>query len=263
MDIEKYISSGVLELYVAGILSEKENLEVHEYAQKYPEIKAEIEAIEATVLNITEKTSPGLTKTSFEDLSVRLGKVKPLQSQTIKKTPISSYLGWAASIIFAAGLLWMYLENDKLKSKIEITNQEKQTLEEQILKAREEVAGTSTILNQLRDKNVTVVTLGGQTVSPTSFAKAYWNTEDDKVYIDAQGLPEPPPGFTYQVWSLKLNPLTPTSVGLLDDFASNDNRVFELPNANETEAFGITLEPEGGSESPTLEQLYALGVLTS
>lgn len=263
MDIEKYIASGVLELYVAGILSEKENLEVHDYVQKYPEIKAEVEAIEAAVLKVTEKTSPGLDNNNFESISARLGKVLPLESETIKKTPLSSYLGWAASIIFAAGLLWMYVENDKLKSEIEITNQEKQTLEEQILEAREEVAGTSTILNQLRDKNVTVVSLGGQSVSPTSFAKAYWNTEDNKVYIDAQGLPEPPPGFTYQVWSLKLNPLTPTSVGLLDDFASNDNRVFELPNANNTEAFGITLEPEGGSESPTLEQLYTLGVVAS
>jgi len=156
MDIEKYISSGVLELYVAGILSEKENLEVYEYAQKYPEIQAEIEAIEAAILKITEKTSPGLTKNSFKSISARLGKVLPLQPQTIKKTPLSSYLGWAASIIFAAGLLWMYLENDKLKSEIEITNREKQTLEEQIIEAREEVAGTSTILNQLRDKNVTV-----------------------------------------------------------------------------------------------------------
>jgi hypothetical protein len=263
MDTEKYISSGVLELYVAGILSDKENIEVYNYAQKYPDIKGEVEAIEVAILKITEKTSPGLAKNSFQNITARLNKVIPLQSQTIKKTPLSSYLGWAASIIFAAGLIWMYLENDKLKSEIEITNQEKQTLEEQILEAREEVAGTSTILNQLRDKNVTVVTLGGQTVSPTSFAKAYWNTEDNKVYIDAQGLPEPPPGFTYQVWSLKLNPLTPTSVGLLDDFTSNDNRVFELPNANNTEAFGITLEPEGGSESPTLEQLYTLGVVAS
>jgi hypothetical protein len=263
MDIEKYIASGVLELYVAGILSEKENLEVHDYAQKYPKIKTEVEAIEAAILKVTEKTSPGLGNNNFESISARLDKVLPLESETIKKTPLSSYLGWAASIIFAVGLLWMYVENDKLKSEIEITNQEKQTLEEQILEAREEVAGTSTILNQLRDKNVTVVTLGGQTVSPTSFAKAYWNTEDNKVYIDAQGLPEPPPGFTYQVWSLKLNPLTPTSVGLLDDFTSNDNRVFELPNANNTEAFGITLEPEGGSESPTLEQLYTLGVVAS
>lgn len=263
MDIEKYIASGILELYVAGVLSEKENLEVNDYVLKYPEIKAEVEAIEAAMLALTEKSSPGISDSSFGSIKSKIGKVVPLQSHTVKRIPRYSYLGWAASILFAVGLLWLYLENDKLKSEIEITEQEKQTLEEQILNAREEVAGTSTILDQLRDKNVTVIALDGQTVSPTSFAKAYWNTKAQKVFIDAQGLPEPPLGFTYQVWSLKLDPLTPTSVGLLDDFTSNTNRVFELPNTNETEAFGITLEPEGGSESPTLEQLYTLGIVAS
>ena len=261
MDVEKYIASGVLELYVAGILSKKENLEVNENAQKYPEIKAEVEAIEAVILKITEKISPGLTKNSFEGIRLRIVNIASIRPKESKKANWNSYLGWAASIIFAAGLLWMYLENDKLKSEIQITNQEQQTLKEQIIEAREEVANTSTILNQLRDKNVTVVALGGQTVSPTAFAKAYWNTQENKVYIDAQGLPEPPTGFTYQVWSLKLNPLTPTNVGLLDDFANNENRVFELTNTNETEAFGITLEPAGGSKSPNLEQLYTLGVV--
>ena len=38
---------------------------------------------------------------------------------------------------------------------------------------------------------------------------------------------------------------------------------FTLENANESEAFGITLEPEGGSETPTLEQLYTLGAVGS
>ncbi|GMN09265.1 hypothetical protein MTsPCn9_02790 [Croceitalea sp. MTPC9] len=263
MDIKKYISSGILELYVAGLLSEKENLEIDGYAQEYPEIKAEIEAIETAILDLTQKSSPGLPSTSFETIKTEIREVVQLEPKVVKKTPWTSYLGWAASIIFAAGLIWMYTENDKLKSEIEVTNQEKQTLQEQILNAREAVVGTENILNELRDKNVTVVALGGQTVSPDSYAKAYWNRETQKVYIDAQGLPEPPPGFTYQVWSLKLNPLTPTSVGLLDDFASNDNRLFELPNTNETEAFGITLEPAGGSESPTLEQLYTLGVIAS
>ncbi|WP_394971250.1 anti-sigma factor domain-containing protein [uncultured Croceitalea sp.] len=263
MDVKKYIASGILELYVAGILSEEQNLEIHGYAQKYPEIKAEIEAIEASILVISEKSSPGLAKNSFKKVKSRVGKVVSIQTKEIKTTPWTSYLGWAASIIFAVGLIWMYLENDKLKSEIEITSGEKQTLEEQILDIRGEVTDKNNILNQLRDKNVTVVSLGGQTISPTSFAKAYWNKEQQKVFIDAQGLPEPPPGFTYQVWSLKLNPLTPTSVGLLDDFMNNENRVFELPNANETEAFGITLEPEGGSKSPTLEQLYTLGAITT
>jgi anti-sigma-K factor RskA len=105
--------------------------------------------------------------------------------------------------------------------------------------------------------------LGGQDVSPTSYAKAYWNIEDQKVFIDAKGLPEPPDGFVYQVWSLKLSPLTPTSVGLLEDFATDENKIFALNNPNDSEAFGITLESAGGSESPNLEQLYTLGVVAT
>ena len=262
MDIKKYIASGILELYVAGLLSEKENAEVYGYAQEYPEIKEEIEAIERTILELSKTASPGMGHSNFNSLKERLGKVIDLTTPKERKTPWSSYIGWAASLLFAAGMLWMYLENDKLKSEIEVVNENNRLLEEQILGVRNQVADTETILNQLRDKNIVLVALGGQTASPESFAKAYWNAETQTVFIDAQGLPEPPPGYDYQVWSLKLNPLTPTSIGLLDDFASNDKQLFELPNPNESEAFGITLEPEGGSDSPTLEQLYTLGAVS-
>ena len=46
MDINKYIASGILEFYVAESLSEKENQEVFEAIQKYPEVKKEVEAIQ-------------------------------------------------------------------------------------------------------------------------------------------------------------------------------------------------------------------------
>ncbi|WP_368662289.1 anti-sigma factor domain-containing protein [Zobellia laminariae] len=69
--------------------------------------------------------------------------------------------------------------------------------------------------------------------------------------------------MVYQVWSLKLDPLTPTSMGLLKDFTEDENKIFTLDNPNQTEAFGITLEPAGGSESPNLEQLYTLGAVAS
>ncbi|WFO16175.1 hypothetical protein M601_021420 [Cellulophaga baltica 4] len=58
MDTEKYIASGILELYVAGILSEVENLDVARYAAEYPEIQNEIKAIEATVLALTKAAAP-------------------------------------------------------------------------------------------------------------------------------------------------------------------------------------------------------------
>ena len=62
MDVEKYLASGILELYIAGILSEKENLEIANYAKEYPEIQKEIEAIEASILALSKKASPGFNK---------------------------------------------------------------------------------------------------------------------------------------------------------------------------------------------------------
>lgn len=262
MEVEKYIASGILELYVAGALTPEQNLEVQHYAIQYPEIKKEIEAIEAAVLELTRTTSPKMPEDAFTKIRAELDDVIPFTpTSSEKKTPWGSYLGWAAAVLFAAGTLWMYLQNTSLKSEIEISNQEKENLEEIISTTREEVADKESLLQELRDKNVTVIALGGQAVSPNSYAKAYWNKEEQKVIIDAQGLPEPPPGFTYQVWSLKLDPLTPTSIGLLDDLVSNETKLFTLENPNASEAFGITLEPEGGSETPTLEQLYTLGAV--
>lgn len=265
MDVKEYIASGILELYVAGALSPEENLEVQHYAIEYPEIRKEIEAIERAILELTEAASPKMPQDGFAKIKAEINDVIPFtpESSSSKGTAWSSYLGWAASVLLAVGLFWMYTENSKLKSDIELTNQEKESLEDILSDTQEEITTKETLLQEIRDRNVDVVALGGQTVSPDSYAKAYWNKEENKVIIDAQGLPEPPDGFTYQVWSLKLDPLTPTSLGLLADFASQDTKLFTLENANESEAFGITLEPEGGSETPTMEQLYTLGAVGS
>lgn len=262
MDTQAYIASGILELYVAGLLSPIENLEVYDNAQQYPEIQKEIEAIEAAVIALTKTANPGYNQNNFRRIQTFTTGVQKDESSA-KNRKLFSGLGWAAALILAAGLVWMYTQNNDLKSEIEVVNQQKDTLEKEVYDANIEVTENERILNIIRDQDVSVIALGGQTVSPSSFAKAYWNKNNQKVVIDATGLPEPPPGFTYQVWSLKLDPLTPTSLGLLDDFAENDKRLFELNNSNESEAFGITLEPEGGSETPNLEQLYTLGTVAS
>lgn len=264
MDVKKYIDSGILELYVAGQLSEKENLEVHEYALQHPEIMTEIIAIENAILELTKSVSPGLVN-GFEIVReiIEIEKETKVVDLEGKDINWSWYIGWAASVLLAIGLFWMYAQNQELKSNLQIVEQENDQLEQQIAEANSSLQKSSELLATIRDKNISVVPLSGQEVSPTSYAKAYWNREQQKVFIDAQGLPQPPDGFVYQVWSLKLDPLTPTSMGLLKDFALDENKVFALNNANESEAFGITLEPAGGSESPTLEQLYTLGVVSS
>ncbi|HET8735639.1 MAG TPA: anti-sigma factor [Pricia sp.] len=267
MEVDKYIASGILELYVAGLLTEEENLEVYENANKYPEIKNEILAIETAILELTQSVSPKYAqRKGFNAIKVRIGERKDtrvVEMPKASKPNWSTYVGWAAAILFGAGLIWFYIQNDQLKTQIDMVNEQNEVLEQQIFDARGSLTNTKELLNDLRDRNVIVVALGGQEVSPESYAKAYWNREENKVLIDAQGLPEPPDGMVYQVWSLKMDPLTPTSVGLLDDFAEDGYKVFTLNNPNDSEAFGITLEPAGGSEEPTMEQLFALGAVSS
>ena len=262
MDVQEYIASGILELYVAGILSDKENLEIANYAKEYPEIQKEIEAIEASILELSKKASPGLNY-SFSSIMGKINKEVNVIALNERRSPVMMYVGWAASILLAVGLFWMYQQNQELKLDLEVVEQQNTTLEQQIADTDSSLEKTKELLNTIRDQNISVIPLGGQEISPSSFAKAYWNKENQKVFIDAKGLPEPPDGFVYQVWSLKLSPLTPTSMGLLEDFSSDENKVFALNNPNESEAFGITLEPAGGSESPTLEQLYTLGVVSA
>jgi hypothetical protein len=232
-------------------------------AEKHPEVRDEIEAIESAILELTKATAGGI-KPDFNELRSRLddysSKVIPLDKQ---RSNWFSYTGWAASVLLAVGFLWVYNNNNSLRTQIEATSQENVFLEEQIANANTSLEQTTQLLNTIREQGIDVVPLAGQQVAPTSYAKVYWNKKEEKVYIDAMGLPEPPPGMVYQVWSLTLDPLTPTSVGLLDDFTDDSNKIFALSNPNASEAFGITLEPDGGSESPTLEQLYTLGVVSS
>ncbi len=148
----------------------------------------------------------------------------------------------------------------KTKDAIATVGNEKTKIEREFAYLDQQNKETQKNLTIVRDIKNTGVTLGGQAVSPTSFAKVYWNKDTKTTYIDAAGLPKPPKGMVYQVWALKLSPvLTPTSIGLLSDFEGNSNKIFAVERTNEAEAFGITLEPAGGSLTPTMTQLYTLG----
>ena len=81
MDISCIISSGDLELYVLGMLSEEDNLKVAQLAQLFPEIKAEIEAIENSLLQVSDETdAPSLSVK--DDLFAKPRELEELTSTT-------------------------------------------------------------------------------------------------------------------------------------------------------------------------------------
>jgi len=260
MEAQEYIESGILELYVYGLLTETENLEIAELAKKNPEVDQEIIAIEKAIIALSSSFSPFHSVANFEKIKARL---ELKHGKVVEMKPASNwsqYVGWAAAILLLLGLGYQTLELTKTKEAIATVGTEKNKIEREFAYLDQQNKETEKNLTIVRDIKNTGVTLGGQAVSPTSFAKVYWNKATKTTYIDAAGLPKPPKGMVYQVWALKLSPvLTPTSIGLLSDFEGNDQKIFSVEQTDSAEAFGITLEPAGGSLTPTMEQLYTLG----
>lgn len=269
MDTKKYIASGILELYVYGSLTEKENEEIYAMLQEYPEIKKEVHRIESSLYqfsaacasaNLDTDITLNRIKRKIEEVEYQKNGIIKLKKQS-KNWP--AYIGWAASIALLIGLFTQLNQNKELREEVVRTKIKNQVLEGDITIVEEDLKDAENLLYILRNKDIIEIPLNAQAVDPNAYATVYWNKEKNLAYIDVQGLPEPPAGKVYQVWSLKLRPLTPTSLGVLDDFKENKNKVFTVENRNASEAFGITLEPKGGSKYPSLEMLYALGTVQS
>ncbi|WP_310377627.1 anti-sigma factor [Flavobacterium sp.] len=260
MNIENLLNSGDLELYVYGILNESETNQIAQISSTDSAIKTEIIAIENSIINLSSSFSPVISADVYEKIKQKLFlknrdviKMKP-------KNNWPQYMGWAAAVLVMIGAGYQYTQLSETKNSVAIVEKEKTNLQETVIDLRLKNKESLTALTVVRDTKNTVINLAGQAVSPKSYSKIYWNKETEVVYVDATGLPEPPDGMVYQIWSLKLLPqLTPTSIGLLTDFNSNNQKLFKVSKTGDAEAFGITLEPAGGSKSPTMEQLYTLG----
>jgi anti-sigma-K factor RskA len=262
METREYIESGILELYVYGLLDENQNAEVSQMARDHTAVRDEIVSIETAIINLSTSFSPYLSAENFEKIRRRLD-LKSTETPVVdirRRSNWAAWTGWAAAIALLAGAGYLYTQLNQ--ANVDVVNadiQNKKLLDTiNILDIRNE--DTESALTIIRDNKNTVITLDGQAAAPEAIAKVYWNRETQTVYVDASGLPEPPEGQVYQVWSLKLTPqLTPTSIGLLENFTADTHKIFSVSNTADAEAFGITLEPAGGSQTPTMEQLYTLG----
>jgi len=273
MNIQEYIESGILELYVYGLLNADQKEEVIKMAEQHEEINEEIIAIEKVLVLISESVAPNLSSKNYVDIKNTLlgsasssnkilsNTTKKLDTANLnKKGSSTKYIGWILALLIALGGYYYYdlLQKDSL-NKQKTLEKEKKELNFKVIELNSLNEEAEGLISIFRDTSNYVVPLQGQDVAPKAFAKIFWNKETKTIYIDALGLPNPPEGMVYQVWSFKLDPLVPTSLGILDTYKKNNRKFFKVKPSEESEAFGISLEPSGGSETPTLEQLFTLG----
>ncbi|WP_194852388.1 anti-sigma factor [Nonlabens antarcticus] len=255
MDIQDTKNSGDLEAYVCGALTRQENMAIAKLVRENPELEEEVEAIERAYFKLAAGIAPAADEIAiYESIKgyIREGKAKSEDNHW------SQYLGWAAAIVLLFGTSYMFYQNTELNDEMisivqknQILNVEVESLDSLNLDYKEALAF-------IKKPNTLKINLAGQGDHGTANAVVFHNKEQNITYLDITGLPDAPANMTYQLWSLTLNPLTPTNLGIV---AVDNKNLIEFTNPNDTEAFGITLEEAGGSPTPTLERLYTLGAI--
>lgn len=269
MNTEDYISSGIIESYLLGNASAdeaaifecvlKNNKEVRlafEETQKTLEDFATAQSIvppkelkqkiwDKIQLQNVEEISPKLERTSGE-------KIQKIEKQEIYQAKKSNWRPYAiaASILFLASLLGnLFLFNnqrsvDEKIAQLEVQKQyQKQIIED--LNQRWDI---------ISNPNISIVNLKGVEKHKDSKATVFWNQSTKEVFLNAENLPETPEGMQYQLWAIADG--KPVNAGMYSD--EKDSKI-SLSNIENAQAFAITLEKEGGSTTPTMENMFVMG----
>jgi anti-sigma factor RsiW len=175
MENKEYIESGVLELYVYGLLSETENEEVNNMAKNNPEINAEIIAIEKAIVSLSSSFAPFHSVEIYEKIKAKLELKHKEVIQLEPSRNWAQYIGWAAAILLLLGIGFQYNQLEQTSNQVVNATTEKVKVEQELHQLELKNKESERNLAIVRDTKNTVVALDGQAVAPESSAKVYWN----------------------------------------------------------------------------------------
>ncbi len=270
VNIQEYIESGKLELFLLGELNEREREEVIAMSKAHPEIKQELDSLEEAMFSLDEltgvepsiQTKEKIFATLEEDLQekkISTPTAAPKETKTVKMTPwkpfavaasLVAVLASAAAIYFAG----KFYETDQ---KFVALQQEQAVLADNLNQVKQEFEQTDSRLDRLVAGDFRRIEMVGESFDMQKDAKVdvFWDQSQQEVFIAVNRLNSLSASFDYQLWAI--GPDGPVGIGIVDP-----SQPFSLQQMNavaEAGAFAITIEPKGGSESPTLEKLVVLG----
>jgi anti-sigma-K factor RskA len=258
LNIEEYISSGILEAYALGDLNAAERREVEKALAEHPALREELTRIELTQESLLMEASV------TPKASVKTNLFSKIQTQPDGKVVTMSadnVLVWkysmAASIVFgllAAGLAYNYYGKWR-QSEENLTD---------LLAQNQRMAQEYNTVNQRLDQletDVRVINnpafkrtlMSGTENAPKALASVYWNESTREVYLSIQNMKTLAQENQYQLWAIVDG--KPVDMGVFDPTSG----LIKMKNISGAVAFAVTIEPRGGKPAPSLETIQVMG----
>lgn len=279
MTTEEIILSGKLELYVAGSLPEVEMREIAALAQQHPEIASEIERIELAMVSYYAQGDEVMSEAEMDKniagIVTAVKKEVPVMPIPTGKTVVISMSRTAVAAMISglvlttalAALMWSQ-QNSLRKEIAEIKNSQQQLLAEnnQYKAADEAYRKQMQLVQDIFAKRVEVKTVSNNpfTNQPNTLTKEgnfillYWQPQTKKVLLMSANLPQLSPEEQYQLWGMVDG--KPVDAGVFEYKDGQFQASFQK-DISDAKAFAVSIEPRGGSKSPTIDKVCMVGSL--
>ena len=267
MNVSELISSGKLELYVAGTLSSDEMKEVADAIARHPEVAEEVKRIEAALVASYASYAPPLSEEemnaqvrailrSDSDQSL-LSVVPPRKESRLVSMSRFAVAAMVAGLVLSVGLAgYLGMQYSRLRDEVAgirgrqeqmVTENEKLKKESQILETR------FNVMKDILTKRVELKFIpGNKFTSDKSYIVVYWHPPSQRLMVANAQLPDLPTDEQYQLWALLGN--QQVDLGVFDTRNGQVPPEF-MKNINTAEGFAVTVEPRGGSKTPTLSNI--------
>jgi anti-sigma-K factor RskA len=265
VELKDIISSGILELYCSGLTSEKENMQVHEWMKQFPEVKDEIDKIENAIeqyalayalqpdVSVKQKILNQITGSLPKNISSQdIYAQENNKQNAVHRMP--AYFKWAAAasvILLIGSLIFNYAYYNKFRS----ASANLELAQNELSKQKEVAAAMSRDINVVTDKYARPVVLNGTPHAPDALAKIFWMKNTGEVYVDPTNLPQATAGKQYQLWAIVDG--KPVDAGMIST-QKGIYKIQKMKSFGKAEAFAITLENEGGSPTPNMDEMFVM-----
>lgn len=272
MEIQEYIKSGIIESYVLGLTSADEAAELEVMMQKHTAVKQAVDAFaDALEQNILQQTitPPAEVKQKIISALFTGEQAKTPSSTTTTYTspaleaPVVKLNFWkyaaAASIVLflvsAALNYYFYNSYQSANGKYQALLTERISMQASLNVMQTHLNEMNSSMHIMNNTETRRIKMSGMPGHETSVATVYWDAQSKDVYVMADKLPKAPDGKQYQLWAIVNG--KPVDAGMVNtDCAGNFCKMKNIPSA---QAFAITLEKQGGSITPSLDQMYTMG----
>jgi anti-sigma-K factor RskA len=260
LNIKEYISSGVLEAYVLGQLSEQERTVLENNLQRYPELKEELARVEETQERLLMTTAVAPPSRVKDSVLSQINEATPrADAKVVSMSSRSDFWQYAAAACVTIALVSSYLAfnyyNKWQSSQLALNDLLAQNTQiaEKYNTVNQKLNDITNELDVISNPSFARVIMKGTENSPEALASIYWNRTTSEVYLSVHQLKQLSQDQQFQLWAIVDG--KPVDAGVFD----NETGLIRMKNIPSAAAFAVTIERRGGSVNPTLSSMQTVG----